>query len=256
MSSENNNYDVMGSSSDGMSTDKAKDSRKTIRRMIKTLAPQKWRLGAAMLCAITGVLINLWAPQIFANAINVIFDGLMPAVLSIGAIDINLSLLSEYVLMLAAIYLIGALFTYIQEFLMADVSQKLVLSLRERLSEKLAKVPLKFYDSHKKGEIQSRVTNDLEQVNEIMRNAIMRLFTSFVTITGALIFMFRINWILTLVALGAIFVGLVITAIVSTKSNAYFAARQSSMGVFNARVEEYFSGQVEIKTFTLEAEAR
>ena len=254
MSSENNNYDIMGGTDEGMSTDKAKNAWKTTGRLVKALAPQKWRLFAAMLFAIVGVILNLWAPRIFADSINVIFEGIMPAAMSIGPIDIDLPRLAELVLMLAGIYLTSSLFTYCQEFLMAGVAQKLTLSLRERLGAKLAKVPLKFYDTHKKGEIQSRVTNDLERLNEILQSAIMRLFTSFITIIGALILMFRINWILTLIALGAIFVGLIITMIVSVKSNAYFTARQRSLGIFNARIDENFSGQVEIKTFTLEKE--
>ncbi|MCL1843120.1 MAG: ABC transporter ATP-binding protein/permease [Defluviitaleaceae bacterium] len=256
MNSENENrtYDVLDISGDGMSTEKAKDSGKTARRMVRALMPQKWRLGTAFVFATAAVLLNLFAPRIFADAINVIFDGMLPAFMSLGPIDINLSRLGEFALMLAGIYLLAALFQYIQEFLMADVSQRLVQSLRTRLAEKLAKVPLKFYDTHKKGEIQSRITNDLERVNEILKDAIMRLYTSFITIIGALILMFRINWVLTLIALGAIFLGLIVTAIVSSKSNAYFAARQKSLGNFNAKIEEYFSGQVEVKTFNMEPE--
>jgi ATP-binding cassette subfamily B protein len=151
-------------------------------------------------------------------------------------------------------YGLAAIFQLVQERMMADVSQTLVQNLRERLALKLSKVPLKFYDTHKKGEIQSRITNDLERVNEILKDAIMRLFTSFLTIIGAFVFMFMISWVLALVALGSIFIGLIITAIIGTKSGKIFAARQKSMGIFNGRVEEFLSGQVEIKTFNMEKE--
>ena len=256
MSTENNTYDVMDMSGDGMSTDKAKNSKKTLGRMLGALKPQRWKLVVAFVFAIAGVVLNLRAPLLFADAINVIFEGLGPTMMGLGPIDINFTQLGEFALLLVGIYLLGSVFTYVQERIMASVSQKLVLLLRQRISGKLARVPLKFYDTNKKGEILSRVTNDLERVNEVMQSAIMRLFTSAITIIGALILMFRINWILTMIAIGAILIGLVITALVGMKSSGYFAARQKSLGVFNAHIEEYFSGQVEIKTFTLEKEAK
>lgn len=256
MSNENSTYDAMDMSGEGMSTDKAKHSKKTLRRMLVALKPQRWHLVAAFLFAIVGVILTLRAPLIFADAINVIFDGIGPAMMGLGPLDIDFTQLGGFVLLLVGIYLLGALFTYVQERIMASVSQRLVLALREQVSAKLARVPLKFYDTHKKGEILSRVTNDLERVNEVMQSAIMRLFTSALTIVGALILMFRINWILTMIAIGAILVGLMITAVVGMKSGGYFAARQKSLGVFNTRIEEYFSGQVEIKTFTREQDAK
>ena len=251
MSENNNTYDIMDADM-SMSTEKAKNAKKTLKLLLIALAPQKWRLIAAFTFATAAVLLNLRAPLVFADAINVIFEGIMPAVMGVGEISINFPRLGEFVLLICGIYLIGAIFSYYQEFLMADVSQTLTLSLRRRLGEKLEKVPLRFYDTHKKGEILSRVTNDLERLNEILSYGIMRLFTSAVTIIGALILMFRINWIMTLVTIGAIFVGLIFTAALSKKSNELFTNRQVSMGVFNANIEESFSGQVEIKTFTLE----
>jgi len=251
---ENKTIDVMAFGGDGMSTDKAKNARNTASRLIKTLAPQKWRVIFAFIFATVGVAVNLWAPRIFADAINVIWEGIIPEAMSFGPININFARLGQFALILVGMYLLGAMFTYFREYLMADVVQKLVLSLRERLARKMARVPLTFYDTHKKGEIQSRITNDLERVNEIMKDSIIRLFTSFITITGALILMFRISWILSVIALGSIFLGLVVVTVVSIKSNKLFAARQKSLGIFNARIEEYYSGQVEIKSFNLETE--
>jgi len=238
---ENQNYDAMEGAG-GMSTDKAKHSGKTVKRLFKALGPQKWALGSAFVFAIGGVLLNLWAPLVFGDAINVIFSGLQPYFIGIGPININLANLASYAMLLAGIYGIAAIFTYYQEYIMASVGQKLTLSLREQVSAKLERVPLKFYDTHKKGEILSRVTNDLERLNEIIKDAIMRLFTSGVTIIGAIILMFYVNWILTLIALGSVILGLVITMIVGVKSNEYFTNRQRSLGKFNTRIEESFSG--------------
>ena len=250
----NKTIDVMDGGGSGMETDKAKNSGKTVRRLMKALRPQGGVLAVAFIFAIGGVLLNLWAPLIFADAINVIFEGVIPAVMGFGPVEINTGRLGEFVLLLIGVYALASIFQYYQEYIMASVGQKLTLSLRKRVSAKLAKVPLKFYDTHKKGEILSRVTNDIERLNEIIKDAIMRLFTSLLTITGAFIMMFRINWIIALIALGSIFLGLIIVVVVSMYSNVYFTARQKSLGIFNTRIEEYFSGQVEIKTFTLEKE--
>jgi len=253
MNHENENtYDVMGDMN--LSTDKAKNAWKTWKRLVSTLAFQKWQLILAFTMATVAVILSLRAPHIFADAIDVIWTGVAP-IMHGGEISIDFTRLWEIILLLLVIYGANALFSFFQEFIMAQVSQKLVLTLRRRVSRKLANVPLKFYDSRKKGEILTRVTNDLERLQEIMRDAIMRLFTSAITIIGAIILMFRINWIMTLIAIGAIFIGFVITAIVSVISNTYFTNRQKSVGVFNTKIEEYFSGQVEVKTLNLEGEA-
>ncbi|MCL2864867.1 MAG: ABC transporter ATP-binding protein/permease [Lachnospiraceae bacterium] len=256
MSDQGDNYDVLDMSGDGMSTEKAKDSKRTLRRLLTALKPQRWQMMIAFVFAVGGVLLNLRAPLLFADAINEIFIGIMPAMMGIGPVHIDFVQLGTLAAILIGIYILSAVITYFQEFIMASVSQKLVLVLRENVGEKLARVPLRYYDNHKKGEILSRVTNDLERVNEVMNGAIMRIFTSFVTIIGALILMFRIHWILTLISIGTILVGLIITALVGMKSAGYFANRQKSLGIFNTKIEENFSGQVEIKTFTLEKRAK
>jgi len=253
MNDENKQYDVLDADM-SMSTEKAKNAWKTCKRLASTLSFQRWQLIIAFSFATVAVLLSLRAPIIFARAMDTLFEGIAP-IFSGGEINIDFSALGNIMLLLICIYGISATFSFFQEYTMAGVSQKLVLHLRERVSRKLAHVPLKFYDTHKKGEILSRVTNDLERLQEIMRDAIMRLFTSFLTIIGAIILMFRINWVLTLIAIGAIFIGIVITAVVSIISNVYFTNRQKSIGVFNTHIEEYFSGQVEVKTFNLESEA-
>jgi ATP-binding cassette subfamily B protein len=250
---DNNNYDVMGFD-DGMSMEKPKNGLKAMKRLFQALSPQKWKITVAFIFAIVGVLFTLYAPLIFANVINVIFEGVTPFIMGLGNIEIDFNRLANYTLLLIGIYILSFIFMFFQEQIMANVGQKLVLVLREQVSQKLARVPLKYFDSHKRGEILSRVVNDLEKVNEIVKDAIMRMFTSFVTITGAIILMARISGVLTLIAIGAIFVGLVVTVIVSIKAKDIFMSRQTSLGIFNSRIEEYFSGQVEIKTFTLEKE--
>ena len=246
-----NTYDAWTDDT-SMSTEKAKNSKKTLKRMAKALRPQKWQLIIAALFATAAVSLNLWAPMVFSRGIDTLVEGIMPAIMGIGEANLDFGRFGQIALLLVGIYVTSSILTYFQEFFMATVSQRLVLSLRERLSEKLAKVPLKFYDERKKGEILSRVTNDLERVNEILTSGIMRLYTSIIGILGAIILMATINWIVALVAVGSIILGIIVTAIVGTKSHKRFSDRQTSLGAFNTTIEESFSGQTEIKTFTLE----
>jgi len=246
-------YDIFNADF-SLSTEKAKDSKKTLRRLLKVLSPQRWTLIASFLFATGSSILFIWSPLIFAAAVDVIVEGITPALMGTSGVDINFARLGEIVFFLTGIYLLSSTLLYFQEYLIAGVSQKVVLSLRESVSEKLSKVPLQFYDTHEKGEILSRVTNDLERLNEILQTAVMRLFTAVINIAGAVILMFWINWILTLVAISAILVGIIITGLIGIKSNTYFTNRQRSLGIFNTRIEEYFSGQLEIKAFTLEDE--
>jgi ATP-binding cassette subfamily B protein len=251
MSQENSSYDMFAEDIE-LSNEKAKNRRKTLFRIFKALMPQMWKIGIAVSFAIGSVILDLRAPLIFGDAIQELYIGVIPYFMGLGEISINFTALGNIVLLLAGIYIISSLCTYYQERVMADVSQTLVLDLREQVGRKLERVPLKFYDTHKKGEILSRVTNDLERFNEVLSTGIMRLLTSIITLFGAIILMFRIDWVLTTIVLVTLVVGLVMTALVGTKSSEYFSNRQQSMGKFNAAIEEYFSGQVEVKAFNLE----
>ena len=256
MDNDNQTIDVMDWGGDGMSTARAKSPLKTTKRLIQTLGKQKYKLLAAFLFAAGAVSLNLFAPLIVRDSMNVIFDGVILHFTTGAPINIDMTQLLDYTTLLIAIYTAVGILTFFQEFIMASIGQKLTLNLRERVAAKLEKVPLKYYDTHKKGDILSRVTNDIERLNEIIKDAIMRLFTSFLTIIGAFILMFIISPIVGAIALGSIFVGLLIVALVSAKSNKLFTNRQNAVGAFNTCIEEFFSGHVEIKTFTLEDEVK
>lgn len=253
MNQENNEQSI-GTIDAEFSLDKARNSKETLNRLISYLMQQKGRLLAAFLSAIMGVVLTLRAPLFFSEGIDLIVEGVMPMLMGAGPAAIDFRELRRVMLVLLTLYSLSAGMMYMQEYLMATVSQKLVLALRKELSEKLTNVPLRFYDDRQKGEILSRVSNDLERVNEVLQSGIMRLFTSVLTIIGALFLMWRINYTMTLVSLATILAGILLTALVSVKIGKYFANRQRSLGVFNSRIEEYFSAQTEIKVFTLEEE--
>lgn len=234
-----------------MSVERAKDTKKTIKRLIKVLLNQKWKIIIVIFFAIISLAFTMTAPLIFSEAINTIYEGIKNAS-DTSVFNINFDTIRKLSLLLLIIYLLSSLSNYIQQYVMTSVSQTLVLSIRKEISEKLTRVPLRYYDTHKKGEILSRISNDLEKVSETLQSGIMQFITAVLTIIGAVVLMFSINWILTLIAIFTIVMGVIATSIIGKKSINYFANRQESLGKFNGQIEEYFTGQMVVKTFNLE----
>lgn len=250
MLNEENSTEVLSFDTE-MSVEKAKDTKKTIKRLIKLLLNQKWKIIIVIFFAIISLAFTMTAPLIFSKAINTIYDGIKNTSVS-GSFNINFDIIRKLSLLLLIIYLLSCLANYIEQHIMATVAQTLVLSIRKELSGKLSRVPLKYYDTHKKGEILSRISNDLEKVSETLQSGMMQFITAILTIIGAAIFMLSINWILTLIAIFTIFMGVMATSIIGKKSINYFANRQESLGKFNGQIEEYFTGQMVVKNFNME----
>ncbi|WPC40006.1 ABC transporter ATP-binding protein [Clostridium sp. JS66] len=236
-----------------MSIEKAKDTKKTVKRLIKLLLNQKWKIIIVIFFAIISLTFTMTAPLIFSKAINTIYEGIKN-MSSIGSFNIDFHIIKKLSLLLLFIYLLSSLANYIQQNIMAAVSQTLVLSIRKEISEKLSKIPLKYYDTHNKGEILSKISNDLEKVSDTLQSGMMQFITATLTIIGAVILMFSINWILTLIAIFTITIGIIATSIIGKKSINYFANRQESLGKFNGQIEEYFTGQMVVKSFNMEDE--
>jgi ABC-type multidrug transport system, ATPase and permease components len=237
-----------------MSVEKAKDAKKTLKRLIKLLFNQKQKIIIVLFFAVVSLVFTMTAPLIFSKAINVIYEGIKNVSLS-GVFNIKFDVIKELSLLLIAIYLLSSLSNFIQQHVMAAVAQTLVLNIRKDISEKLSRIPLKYYDTHKKGEILSKISNDLEKVSDTLQSGMMQFITAVLTIIGSVILMFSINWILTLIAFLTIILGVAATSIIGKKSIKYFTNRQESLGRFNGQIEEYFTGQMIIKTFNMEEEA-
>lgn len=249
---EENSSDALSFDAE-MSIEKAKDPKKTVKRLIKLLLNQKWKIIIVILFSIISLAFTMTAPLIFSKAINTIYEGIQSKS-STGSFNINFDVIKELSLLLLAIYLLSSLANFVQQNVMATVAQTLVLSIRKEISRKLGRVPLKYYDTHKKGEILSKISNDLERVSETLQSGMMQFITSILTIIAALALMFSINWILTLISVFTIIIGVAATSIIGNKSINYFENRQESLGRFNGQIEEYFTGQLEVKLFNMEDE--
>ncbi|WP_143317914.1 ABC transporter ATP-binding protein [Clostridium sp. HBUAS56017] len=236
---------------DDMSAEKAKDTKNTVKRLFKLLLNQKWKLITVIFFAIVSLIFTMTAPLIFSKAINTVVEGIKNVSVT-GSFSIDFNIIKRLSVLLITIYVISLLSNYVQQYIMATVSQNLVLSIRRKISKKLTKLPLRYYDTHKKGEVLSRVSNDLEKLAETLQTGLMQFITAVITIIGAVILMFSISYVLALIAIVSIIMGIVVTLIVGKKSFNYFTNRQESLGVFNGQIEEYFTGQMVVKTFNLE----
>lgn len=256
MSIQDENYDEeqidLG---EGMSADKAKNAKATNKRLFSYLMQQKWKLIIVSISTIFCCAFTLAAPLVIGDIINELYNAFQLSLTSGQAFVFDASAIGASILILLVLYLFSAAFNYLQQYLMAGVSQKLALTLRTEISEKLSKLPLSFYDKNKKGTIMSRVTNDLEKVADTLQFGLLQFITAVVTILGALIIMVNISPLLTLITVITIIVGMIATFFIANKSHKRYSDNQKALGEMNGLIEEFFTGQVVVKAFHKEEDA-
>ncbi|HFL2571918.1 TPA: ABC transporter ATP-binding protein [Clostridioides difficile] len=237
---------------DGMSAEKAKDAKKTTKRLLKYMAKQKFKILIIFISVLISSALTVLAPMVMGKAIDQLFNGIKTAVQTGTKFSVNFSTMRGIVSILLGLYLISAVFIYIQQYIMSGVAQNLVLSMRKDLSDKLNKLPLKYYDSHKKGETLSIVTNDLEKVADSLQEGLMQLITAVVTVVGSIVMMISISVPLTIVSAITLLVSLGITVVIARKSQERFSENQKALGELNSNIEEIFTGQIVVKAFSKE----
>ena len=234
------------------STEKAKDSKKTALRLLRYLAEQKWDLLLVMLCILAGSAFTILSPKVLGMAINVIYEGVKNAVRDGTPLKTNFSSLGSIILTLLVLYLLESFFSFIQQNKMASVSQKLILRLRRELSEKVTKLPLRYFDHSKKGDILSRFTNDAERVADTLQESLTQLFTSAIGIIGAFVMMLMISPALTAISLAAIIVSMATAFVIAEKTERSYVENQEALGRLNGSIDEAFTGNIVVKAYGLE----
>ncbi|MFL8711849.1 ABC transporter ATP-binding protein [Clostridioides sp. GD02377] len=248
---EKQDVDVL-SFEDGMSAEKAKNAKKTTKRLLKYMKKQKFKLLMIFISVLISSALTVLAPMVMGKAIDQLFNGIKTAVQTGTKFSVNFSSMGGIISILLGLYLISAVFIYIQQYIMSGVAQSLVLNMRKDLSDKLNKLPLKYYDSHKKGETLSIVTNDLEKVADSLQEGLMQLITAVVTVIGSIVMMISISIPLTIVSAVTLLVSLGITVIIARKSQNRFSENQKALGELNSNIEEMFTGQIVVKAFSKE----
>lgn len=233
---------------------RAKNARGTLKRFFRDLMKQKWKLFAVVLTLAAAALCSVLSPRVLGMATNQIFYGITDATANGTTFSVNLITMGGIIFSLIGLYLLGTLFNFIPQRILASVSQTFSLDLRKRISDKLNKLPLQYFDTHKKGQMLSRVTSDLERVADTLQETIASMITALITLIGAFIMMLLISPTLTLIALGTVVASILVSVVIGSRTNRYHAANQATLGELNANIEESFTGNNMIKAFNLKKE--
>lgn len=229
-------------------TEKAKDFKGSLVRTIKYVSRFKWPiLFVALLCILSSIA-QVFSPKVQGQVINVIQEAF-----TTGSLDT--SALFKWILLLGVIYVLSATFSFIQQWTTAGVTQRLVYSLRKDVDEKLAKLPLKYYDTRTHGEILSRVTNDVDNVSNTLQQSITQVISSIITLVGVLVMMLSISWVLTLITMCITPLYIIVIYVIAPKSQRYFVGQQAALGDINGHVEEMYTGQKIVKAYGRENES-
>lgn len=238
----------------GGKREKAKDFKGTMKKLMEHLKPFKIIMIFVVIFSIGSAAFNIIGPKILGNATTEIFNGLVNKVSGNGS-GISFDKIGKTLLTLVVLYFISFTFSFLQTFLTSDISQKVSYQLRKEISEKINRLPLKYFDKVTHGEVLSRVTNDVDVINQNLNQILSQVITSATTLIGILIMMISISPIMTLVSLIVIPISLTLIALVVKKSQGYFKSQQEYLGKTNGHIEEIYGGHNIVKVFNGEKKA-
>ncbi|MCI7303737.1 MAG: ABC transporter ATP-binding protein [Clostridiales Family XIII bacterium] len=229
-----------------MPGEKAKDFKGTMKTLLSYLKPYRIAVAVVFIFAIASTIFNIISPTILGDATDEVVKGLM------SKTGIDFGALLQILIFLIILYGLSFAFSTIQGYIMAGVSQKIIYSLRRAMSEKMDRLPLKYFDSKTHGEIQSRVVNDIETVNQTLSQSLTQVITSITTIIGILVMMIRINLLMTITALVVLPLSMLIIRLIISKTQVHFKNQQRYLGEVNSHVEEMYTGHTIVKAFNQE----
>jgi len=233
----------------GMPVQKPKNFRVTLFRLLGYFRQQKLPLLAVLGAAILSAIFNIVGPKILGLAITKLFEGFVLKLRHVPGAAIDFGYIGNVLLILLGLYIISAVFGYVQQYIMAGVAQRTVYTMRRQVDEKLGRLPLKFYDTRAHGEIMSRAVNDLDNVSSTLQQSLTQLITSVVTLVGVVVLMLTISPLLSLVVVLTLPLSVFVTTTIAKRSQTYFARQQRVLGELNGHVEEMYNGHKIVKAF-------
>lgn len=234
--------------------EKAKNFKGTMKKLISYLKPFTASIIVVIIFAIGSAAFSIIGPKILGKVTTNIFEGLVGKVTGSG-VGIDFEYIGRILLILLGLYVISTLFSFVQGFIMSGVTQKVSYNLRKEISEKINRMPLKYFDNKTHGEVLSRVTNDVDTVSQNLNQSMTQVITSITTLIGVLIMMISISGIMTLATLIILPVSMLLISIVVKKSQKHFRNQQRYLGNVNGQVEEIYGGHNIVKAFNREEEA-
>lgn len=231
-----------------MIADKPKDFRGAVAKLLNYVAEYRNTLIVVILFAIASTVFSIVGPKILGQAVTLLYEGVIGQMTGSG-VGIDFSGIGNLLLLLTGLYLISSFFTFIQGWLMSSVSQKVTYKLRLEISEKINRLPLKYFDKASHGDVISRITNDVDVISNTLNQSLMQIITSVVTCIGVIVMMLTISWQMTIAAILVLPISFVLIALVMSRSQQYFAKQQEYIGKINGHVEEMYGNHLVIKAF-------
>ena len=238
----------------GQKTEKAKNFKGTMLHLAGYLKHYKASVIVVILFACCSSVFSIVGPKVLGKATTKLFEGLMAWAMGTGLLT-DFRYIRNRLLLLVVLYLVSALFSYLQSYIMSGVSMKITYELRKNISEKMNRLPLNYYDTRTHGEILSRITNDVDTVSQTLNQSLTQMITSVTTLIGIVAMMLSISVRMTLVAVLVLFISMGLIVTVVKKSQKYFSQQQKSLGNLNGHIEEIYAGHNVVQIFNGEKEA-
>ncbi|MDE01604.1 ABC transporter ATP-binding protein [Listeria monocytogenes] len=222
---------------------KPKNFKQTLFRLLGYMKPRSVAIIVVFIFAILSTIFNIFSPKELGKATTEIFKGVM------SQDGINNDKIFNILMIVLVLYLGSSLFSFIQQYVMSSVAQRTVYDMRKDLKAKMARLPLKYYDTRSNGDILSRSVNDMDNIANTLQQSLTQAITAIVQMIGVLIMMLTISWQMTLIVLVTVPISIILVAIIAGRSQRYFGAQQRNLGILNDTVEETYGGQTIIKAF-------
>ncbi len=271
----------------GAPVEKSKDFKGSGKRLLQLLRPHAWTIAFIIVLAVFSVGFNVIGPKILGDVTNVLFQGVISAQMEPGqtqeqvvaaleaspapgakqqaqmlsqmtltpGVGVDFAKIAQLLIALAVVYLLSAIFGWLQQWLTVGMSQGIVYRLRNQVAEKLTRLPLRYFDNHPRGDTLSRVTNDIDNIANTLQQSLTQIITALLTVIGVLGMMFSINWLLATVSLLTVPLSVAVTIAIAKRSQKQFAAQWESTGKLNGHVEEMHTGRGIVKIFGRQKEA-
>ena len=262
----------------GLPPEKPRNFKATLHRLGRRLHPERWIIAVVLILGITSVFFAVIGPKLLGNATNIIFEGIvgkqLPADMTQAQAEaylrangqsqqadllsgmtvtpgagVDFTALGQVIALVAVVYLLSSIFSWAQNYLMAGVTQRVMFRLREEVDVKLGRLPLKYFDTHARGDVLSRVTNDIDNISTTLQQTLTQMITSVLTVIGVLTMMLLISPLLAIISLLTVPLSFAVTMFIAKRSQREFVGQWKWTGKLNGHVEEMYSGHELVKVF-------